>query len=242
MLLLFQNVRVHWVFQGNLKSVYVCIFVCIPCCPQTKQTCDLFFFFFFFDVTHPLRSTVKCYWLCSMISTVWSGYGLFTCHLSIYHRGWQTHPTYLAQFVTETDVYLPHQVLFEHGLVLTCNHVSSYVACAHVKIECVCVCLNKCWAYTLLFYDWQHGWGTAEVWMYHLSLLLIKCVGHRADFSSQPPSGSRTTEPGALFSPQTSQHPENLLTRLQTTWKWLFYDHYQAIVIPLCDFLWFCQL
>lgn len=62
--------------------------------------------------------------------------------------------------------------------------------------------------------------------MRRLSLLLIKSVGLRADFSSQPPSGSLTIEPGALFTPQTAQHPDNLLTRLQTTWKRLFYDHY----------------
>lgn len=42
-------------------------------------------------------------------------------------------------------------------------------------------------------------------------------------FSSQPPSGSITIEPRALFTPQTAQHPDNLLTVLQSTWKWLFY-------------------
>lgn len=75
-----------------------------------------------------------------------------------------------------------------------------------------------------------------------LSQLLIRCVGLQAEFSSQAPSDSITIEPGALFTPQTAQHPDNLLTMLQPTWKRLFYGQYQAVVIPLCGFLWFCQL
>ncbi len=104
---------------------------------------------------------------------------------------------------------------------------------------CMCVWINAEHANKCYMFDSMREGQQRSRCACCLSQLLIRCVGLQAEFSSQPPSGSITIEPGALFTPQTAQHPDNLLTMLQPTWKRLFYGQYQAVVIPLCGFLWF---